>query len=608
MDVLNDLASRLPETPRKGMLEAALAANVDSDLGGELLIYARESYYPEGDDIPEIWGGLPAPKHGRWGAKCTCTACMEDFWAGWLKGGGITMVVGDDGSTWACVPDKDNENVVGWTENDSTYCPLCGCELHLTPRKKLRGGRTYQVMAGSIERVGDITVAMAWIIARHIDEFGLWDTECRPFGAMALLPGGRMRRYMHETPTAYGGTTRLPDWRLVNSRDDPYQIKYYSIEACNYKKFGIWMWPELPDLDGATAEKTGLAEYIRGGGRWPVEYLRIWKFRPAVENLMKCGMARAIIDRIEDCVEASANYGYRRGKIEVDDLADWRYQKPKEMMHFTKQEIRECRKWRWKADEAALWMEGVAYGLWETGAAAAFERLLRKLGDACVSRYVGKVTDGWNFEPLEMWERYLDKQETKRQIPIRTGFGMLIDYREALDNLVQAPTQEELWPRDLRAAHDRIFAAKAEAEDPESVANFMTVAAKWQALEWSDGEVCIRLPRCNGDLVREGHVLHHCVGGYGAAHLRGKLILFVRHARRPERSWYTLNIDTTRDKPRRIQLHGWHNEVPGDKILCIPQRVLDFVERWEREVLGPVFRRVKADEKSKTPRRKVGAA
>lgn len=607
MDILEDLVSRLPTKPRDGMLQAVVSDYIDSDLGGELLIYARESYYPD-EDAPQWWFDEPA--RGRWGARCTCTACREDFWAGWIKGGGVAMVVGDDGSAWPGIPDKESADVVGWTdENDDLYCPRCGTSVHPVHRKKLRNCRTYQLMAGSIEHVGDLAVAMSWIVSRRVDEFGVWDMGVQPFGAMVLLPNGRMKRYMHETVNAYGGMNSLPDWRPVNSRDDPYQIKYYSHEATNSRKFGVAMWKDLPELAGSTAEKTGLAEYIRAGGEWPVVYLDLWRERPAVENLMKCGMARMIVGRIDDCVNQAANYGFRKTTVEVGDLADWNFKKPREMLHFTKEEVAACGGWRWTADIAALWMEGVNFGLWVTGCAGEFHRLLGKFGKENISRYVGEVTDGYDFEPLPKWEAYLEKQLEKHGLPRRNGFGLLIDYRKELAEQVDAPGAEELWPRDLRAAHDRIFAAKKQREDKDSIANFLAVAKKWAALEWSDGEICIRLPRCNGDLVREGHVLHHCVGGYGKQHLTGNLILFVRHARRPERSWFTLNISVTKDKPTRIQLHGYGNEWAHGEHLTIPQRVLDFVDRWETEILLPVFRQVRAAElAAKSAGRKRGAA
>ena len=185
---------------------------------------------------------------------------------------------------------------------------------------------------------------------------------------------------------------------------------------------------------------------------------------------------------------------------------------------------------------------------------------------------------------------------------------MYIDYFKDLDELANEPQDDEIWPRDLRAAHDRLFAAKKLKEDVSSTANFEALAQKWSALEWSDGDICIRLPRCNNDLVAEGHTLHHCVGGYGKTHLMGHLVLFVRHARRPERSWYTLNIDTTGKTPRRIQLHGFGNEWANGEKLQIPQRVLDFCDRWGHEILAPVFNAVKAEETKQQKKKKKGAA
>jgi len=58
--------------------------------------------------------------------------------------------------------------------------------------------------------------------------------------------------------------------------------------------------------------------------------------------------------------------------------------------------------------------------------------------------------------------------------------------------------------------------------------------------------------------VREGKTLHHCVGGYAARHIEGKTtILFLRHEKRPERPWMTIEL-TGKDTIR--QIHGYKNE------------------------------------------------
>ena len=116
---------------------------------------------------------------------------------------------------------------------------------------------------------------------------------------------------------------------------------------------------------------------------------------------------------------------------------------------------------------------------------------------------------------------------------------------------------------------------------------------KYGQLQWTDGELCIVLPKSHAELVQEGNILRHCVGGYSDRHIQGgDTIFFVRHYRRPERSYYTLDINMT-DRPHRVQLHGYGNERHGihkQYSHKIPKKVLDFCARWEQEVLMPWWR------------------
>lgn len=606
------LMEKLPKVPRPGMVQRALIDCCDSDLGGELLIFARESYDPDA----EIGWDLHRPARRQWGARCTCTACQEDFWAGWVKGGGLSLELSEDETVYPGVPQKGcSDTAITWGEGDTINCPLCGSALDVVHRKSLRSGRTHQLMLGSIEVVDGITVVMAWMLTRRVDEFGVWDVSCSPAAAVALLPGGKRIRYMHMARNGYGTSYPLPDWRKASDgRDDPFQIKYYSQEAECQRKYGAYIWRDVPDLTGTTAEKTGLAEYVKAGGAWPIIYLNLYGQRPAVENLLKCGWGQPIVERIDDEAQRAARSGFRCRLPKTDDLAFWAdSSKPRELLHMTKDEIRRGAAWHWGSDALALWNEAVAYGITATGGAAEFNRLLRKYEQSGMSRYVGEVTDGWNLPSMYDIDRYLDKQQRKHSYEPRRMLGQYIDYWKEIVDQIRDPQDVELYPPDLRAAHDRIFAAKTVRENAKSKREFESLARKWAGLEWSDGECCIRLPRGNGDLIAEGRTLHHCVGGYGVTHLQGKLVLFVRHARRPERSWYTLNIDTTGRSPKRIQLHGYGNEYAHGKRLTIPLCVLDFVNRWEKEILLPTFEKVKATElkekaKQLRPAKRAGAA
>lgn len=179
------LMEKLPKKPRPGMVQQALIDCLDDDLGGELLIFARESYDPDA----EICWDLHSPAHRQWGARCTCTACQEDFWAGWVKGGGLSLMLSEDETVYPGVPPKGcSDTVIVWGEGDSINCPLCGSALQVVRRQSLRRGRSHQLMLGSIEVVDGVAVVMAWMLTRRVDEFGVWDVSCAPAAATALLP------------------------------------------------------------------------------------------------------------------------------------------------------------------------------------------------------------------------------------------------------------------------------------------------------------------------------------------------------------------------------------------------------------------------------------
>jgi hypothetical protein len=144
------------------------------------------------------------------------------------------------------------------------------------------------------------------------------------------------------------------------------------------------------------------------------------------------------------------------------------------------------------------------------------------------------------------------------------------------------------WPKDLTQAHDAAAdlerKLKREKEAAENAERWAAMNERLQGLAWARDGICIRPAASTEELVEEGKALRHCVGGYTDSHLRGSIILFIRHERRPERSWFTLNINL--ENKTRIQLHGYGNERANGKILRIPKEVLEFAEAWEKEILA----------------------
>ena len=199
----------------------------------------------------------------------------------------------------------------------------------------------------------------------------------------------------------------------------------------------------------------------------------------------------------------------------------------------------------------------------------------------------------WPDITMEKLVRYMEKQKLRHR-----ECRLLFDTREMAARLYadRALTREELWPQRLLEAHDRFSQMLTDRENldkaTELQAGFDRVKNMYGHLEWSDGDLCIMLPERNEDLVDEGRTLRHCVGGYGKGHAAGSsLIFFVRKYRRPERSYYTLNISMN-GRPKEVQLHGYGNERHGpNKEYChnIPAKVRAFCDRWEKEILLPWY-------------------
>ena len=288
---------------------------------------------------------------------------------------------------------------------------------------------------------------------------------------------------------------------------------------------------------------------------------------------------------------------YKVHEIELRWI-DWNEVKPGRMLGMSKAEVRALAgRWDWQTADA--W---AVYRCWQGGCTAEeFDRCRAELGPEGLQVLVGMIEDGHEV-PLLKAVRYIKKQEERRGGDLAQTF---LDYREMLD--ADAPA-EELWPKDLVAAHDRLAQIHGDRDARQYTEAMRQLAQELAALAWSDGEICIRAAATPGELKEEGRVLKHCVGTYCGKHAaRTDVIFFVRHARRPERSWYTLDINMTGRIPKEVQVHGYRNEWYGKAGHGkIPQKVRDFCDRWEREVLAPWYAQ-RQERKNKQKRRKTSA-
>lgn len=610
MDV-NEIAKLLPEQPRTGMIEDVFKKEHYSDLGGEFLIYWRESIRLE-PELQRTMSGADFDAYEkntvtRWGASCRCTACGEEFDAGYEnKHGlsGIKLFQGEDGQIYPgyVSPDCDDYDVVVLNSGESCFCPYCNAKVTVKAKNKLGSERKYQVLITSVEKVGDCAAIVTWLLQRKLNSYGYFEKKkAIPRNAVVIGKNGKKYCFRH-TDIHFHNDTPTAEWKLITGYSDPQFKKYHSYEAIEHTKIGSFVWNNSADLTGTTGEKTGLQTYIEKGGYYPAIYTKLQKKYPQLENIVKSAYFKVLESEIEQIVNTSINYyGCAPSNITINGL-DLSEVKPHKMLHLTKAEFKHGmhNKWTWETSYAWLMHDYYIADM----TASDFNEYIEILGFDAVNMLDGQMIDGEDTFYLPEVTKYLIKQAEKNGIPVHEGVRYLIDYREELyrqnaNNI----TDELLWPRNLLNAHDRIMNTCKVLSDPKSAKNFERIAQKYEPLKWNDGKLCIRVCASNKELIAEGGTLRHCVGSYGESHLNeSDVIFFVRKYRRPERSYYTLDICMNKGKPKRVQLHGYGNERHGEYKQyshSIPHEVLDFCERWEKEILMPFYYKEKAKRNKK---------
>ena len=581
----------LPERARSGF-ESWMKLRMAEEFVQDMMIFSAEriAYTKEN-----------GKRHSRWATNCVCTACTNEFLTKHIPGRkGFVLYQGEDSCLYPIDPWDDVavglelEQDFGFDpcdveigEGDQIMCPWCGENVEVIHKSSLRGGRTRQLLGCSVENVAGYTAVVCWLAARKWYDDGNYDVDIYPRDAYVIGERGGLTRFRHTKGTgAFSTEQRTRNWQVATNLTDSFAVPYHDWGSINNRKIGGCVWQECGDLEGQTGEKTGLATYVRSGGRYPVTYLKLWKKNKNVENLINAGWWNLI----EQSIAKVADYNPRDLRSWVHGV-DFTKAKPHEMLKMSKADFKVIsrRSYKWPAQTFEKWSE-----YYDSGggcSALEFEKYYKEAHDTGVAALLAlrEEDDQIDFPQVA---RYMQKQKLSLH-----DLRYLVDARQMAEalNPDRELTHEELWPRRLMAVHDRLQAIQRVQQDAKKTkelqSGFDRVVAELGCLEWTDGDLRIVLPRGNDDLIREGSTLQHCVSGYGPGHVDGRgVIFFVRKYRRPERSFFTLDINMKVGAPSEVQLHGFKNEhVKIGKTRRIPKRVRAFVDRWKTEVLMPWY-------------------
>ena len=609
LSILEDrqkFARLLPETPRPGMKEWIRKEFYESELGGDFCVFTRKSVCVEDEQIgrtmsADDWDRYESGVHYHWASECYCTACGERFITGWSKNHpykryGIRMYVGDDGMNYdGYIPENayPDVDVMIYNEGDDIICPRCGERINLIHRSRLKHGRTYQSLVTSVEVVDNYTVLMTWRARRYI---GQWNSctlddffEILPREALAI-DGRKAYRFKHSLLPGITAEVQLRKWEPTNFYNDDLAChRYYDYSAGGNYKIDAAVYRNVPDLIGTTGEKTGLAEYVDGHieSLEPLvfAYLKMWRQHPNIENIVKSRW-RCVLDTELRRLARTENYAYSANYNVVTDLFNFSEKAPHKMLGISKQslkyyfgwtcgDLREYNFWKFTFENVTEEDFGDWLGFFE---GPTLHSLAITLSD---------YDDGYNYKKVI---NYLIDQSllTSANVAAQTW----VDYRDMLGG--GEHTYREIFPKNIIQAHDDLV-ERTEAEKQSKY-----------------GDLCIRIAQNEQELIDEGKVLHHCVGGYGHKHAsESDVIFFVRHYRRPERSYYTLDINMTEPVPFEVQLHGYRNELYPSRHFRqsrIPQKVRDFCDRWKKEILIPTIVKMRKEQSKPVKQRKEKVA
>lgn len=601
MEVMDKLwmAGQLPTEPPKGMVDWVLD-NCAGELGGEYIVFKGErvAIAPTVGEIME-YNDL-RPRRHEWAADCTCTACGDSFFTQKVKGhDAIRLLTGEDGQPYTLDPGEsyahylsDGGTIEEAFEGETFLCPICCSEVKLIHAKHLRGGRTKRIMVQNIQNICGYTAVIYWLVCRTVDEFGISYSGADPADAYVINERGTLVHYTKIRRSSFGtGYSEYYKWYPTSDCKDKLDTPYGDWGSICNRKVGALVYPDVPDLEGMTGEKTGLAEFIGADGYRIVQYLKLWRKYRSIENLCRCGQGQLI----SDILSRADSYCYATEE-EMKKYIDLSEKKPHRMLRISREEFRKLRteNRQLKVDDLDGYNRYRSHG-GKLGLLA-FLQMAREFTSAGLWAAFELMTQTPGTD-LEKIAAYLRKQN----ISLRQT-QLLVDTRRMARLLFPGHplSQEELWPRELVDAHERLVQIQQEQQEAknkqakeEQNRRFAEVAERYADLEWTDGELQVLLPRSNWDLHMEGKILRHCVGGYTNSHLSGEdTIFFVRKYRRPERSYYTLDIRMTNGVPREIQLHGYGNERHGankEYSHKIPRKVRAFVDKWKRDVLIPWY-------------------
>lgn len=528
----------LPETPRMGVKELEQWMRENGGRGREVLRYRRKKWVD------------PLSGEKMDFAECECTVCRSKWEALLLSGmGGYPRV----------------ETAEGFKSNgEYCFCPECGANLEVAYVGRLRRHPIVSIKyPWEIVRKDGNIIFLCWAVFHEIgDDYDSIEVQKR--NAYLLDTAGKWHRF---TAMERSG------WSMMSKME--YIGTWYKKERFDVPDGNVgYMLPHEQNVYEGTLLENAKVEKLEalGMGADLLHYARIYMRHKAAENIT-----------MHSPHLMAAMVWWSKGVTGLDYL-NWKAVKPHEILRVTKPEYKAlCKLAGEDAKKVAsslyvvnaceLWGTPRDYAktLGEVGAGFAFSQKKNK-----ALRQFGLVT---------IWNYILKQQKGDRY----SAVSLCVDYWEDLPRIgADLSDRAVMFPADVKRAHARVIEAIKYEENKELQEKFAKVREKLEPLKWEHNGLLIMPAESESQLIAEGKILSHCVGGYGSAHCNGQSIFFIRHTEDAAMPFFTLQLDTKTG--RVLQNRGLRN-------CSRTKEVEEFEKAWLEIVVAPWMKSNKRKEK-----------
>lgn len=447
---------------------------------------------------------------------------------------------------------------------DEVSCPNCGEDVILYSLGKMRTGASLKEWqrAVLVRKASDGGVLLvAGYATKDYSPHELrpaleWNEKSRTY----LAPGKRMqwtmelRSYWNQFYYTNGNP-----WLAKKSIAEPFNPGYYGANDGSYWLIG---WTNILDTDLRYNQMEDWYHAVGEGWlceeavqiRQAYKYLSRYTAYPQIEMAVKLGMNRAVEELV---MEGRKNHRY----------LNWSAKTMQGFLRMNKQDAKAFIQAGGDIGQLVHCREALKTGT--VRSVQEYMGLISRMGTMNDLTRAAKCAEKAGVD-IKKAVNYIKRQKAvwKNRTYAPTGQVLTYwkDYLDAAALLEYDMTDETVvMPKNLEERHDaatQMVKLQASAEARKKYKKRYEALRK--LYEFRLGDLCIVVPESGEDITAEGKTLQHCVGGYAARHLEGKVdILFLRHIRKRNRSYMTVEMrarKTGQDKVELVQIHGYKNE------------------------------------------------